>query len=490
MSSIRLVFPLVFALQIFVAVGLAGIIAYLSQMREARETATEILDLIGNGLDEQLFSFVSTPVSLTELLADEIRRHPEVRFDDLLSPKQIERLTRIIWVQSGLSRWVNLSLANAAGQSVRIDRKEYGKQMLKTSDIRSGGNVRWHLLDSRGQPNTPIEVQRISYDPRHEDYYLEATRRKQLILSPVHFSPLVRGAPVVTVAEPVYDARDRLRVVISSDIYLQGISSSLRGMRLPPYSAAFIFDRAGHLVASSKIETYDVNDADERPDRKLLGVLQSSEPLIRATGEHLRERLGSFAVSETLSFQYTSQKQHSYVYATRLFREFGLDWNLAVAIAEGGLIQNLLNGIRWTAGVSALLLALAIGIGLITAAWMIRPILTLRAVASALEHDQLDDRHLQVRQLEKDTRRRDEFGRLAETFMTMIKEVRTRHALLESQLEQLRVGIDADDARKQAMQITATEFFQDLKRKARQLRQRPERAGVESAAASCIELEP
>jgi nitrate/nitrite-specific signal transduction histidine kinase len=135
------------------------------------------------------------------------------------------------------------------------------------------------------------------------------------------------------------------------------------------------------------------------------------------------------------------------------------------------LIQNLVKGIQWTAWVSALLLALAIGIGLVTAAWMIRPILTLRSVAAALQREDLDDDHLRVRQLERDTRRRDEFGMLAQTFLSMIREVRSRHDLLESQLEQLRVGVDHNEAAKQVADIAGTEFFQSLKRKARTLRQ-------------------
>jgi HAMP domain-containing protein len=352
--------------------------------------------------------------------------------------------------------------------------------LIKTSDIRAGGDVNWRLLEKRHSNEKPIEIQKISYDPRRESHYVEATSQKKLIFTPVHFSPLVRNSPVVTVAEPVFDGRGRLRVVISSDIYLQGISAYLRGMRLPPYSVAFIFDRAGHLIASSTIEANGESQNDVQPARGLPSVLDSSDPVIRKTGRRLIEHIGGFAVGNAISFRYVSHKQHSYVYATHLFREFELDWNLAVVIAEDGLIQNLVKGIQWTAWISALLLALAIGIGLVTAAWMIRPILTLRSVAAALEREDLDDDHLQVRQLERDTRRRDEFGTLAQTFLSMIREVRARHDLLESQLEQLRVGVDHNEAAKQVADIAGTDFFRSLKDKARALRQKNPAADTKS----------
>ena len=142
-----------------------------------------------------------------------------------------------------------------------------------------------------------------------------------------------------------------------------------------------------------------------------------------------------------------------------------------MVIPETGLIDNLIQSIYSLAWVSLALLIVAIAVGLLTAAWMIHPILTMGAVASALERNELTEPPLPASQLQRDTRRRNEFGQLALVFLRMIDEIKARQNLLEAQLEQLRVDIDHEDTQAQVRQITSSEFFQSLKSKARLLRE-------------------
>lgn len=488
MISIRVVFPLIFALQIFVAVGLTGTIAYVSHMRDAQETATEILDLIGSTMDDQLYKFLSIPIDLTQIYADGLKSQSALRFDDLLNPTLVRKVVEGVWAQSQMSRWVNLTIANPAGQNLRYDRKEYGKQMVKVSDRGQGGSIYWYLSEQYGRGGEPLEVQRVAYDPRTQPYYKAAVDQGRLVISPIHFSPLLKGAaPVVTVAEPVYDAQQKLRVVVSSDIYLEGISRYLSDLSLPRSSVAFIFDPDGQLIASSRPDAEKIQVSAN--EGHLPSILESGDAAIRSTAGYLKQRFGSFDVPEAGSFQFISANQRNYVYAAHLFTEFGLNWKLAVVIAENGLIENLVDGIYSTAWVSLALLVLAIVIGLWTAAWMIRPIITLGTVASALEKDELDAQHLDIRRLETDARRRNEFGELARIFLRMVQEIRVRNDLLEAQLEQLRVNIDHGDTQSQIKQITESEFFADLKNKARKIRIERKLA-VEHSAPSFIEHEP
>jgi len=56
-------------------------------------------------------------------------------------------------------------------------------------------------------------------------------------------------------------------------------------------------------------------------------------------------------------------------------------------------------------------------------------------------------------------------------FLRMINEIKSRQSLLEAQLEQLRVEIDHEHTHAQVRQISSTEFFRNLKSKARRLRE-------------------
>jgi HAMP domain-containing protein len=70
--------------------------------------------------------------------------------------------------------------------------------------------------------------------------------------------------------------------------------------------------------------------------------------------------------------------------------------------------------------------------------------------------------------------RRDELGRLARVFQQMVREVRAREQRLKQEVQQLRIEIDETRTARQVSEITETDYFQDLQRKADRLRFRAE----------------
>ncbi len=469
MNSIRVLFPIIFALEIVVAVSLTAAIGYTSQMKEARETAAEFLVLIGGMIEDQLDRHLSAPTSLVRNYAKEAQKRPDLRFDDLLKPALVRNMIDSFQTQIHVSRGMNLDFANPAGQNLMLDRRGYSKPVVKLSDFGKGGVISWYPFDAFGHGKEPQEVQRVDYDPRKQPYYIAAVTERQPVVSSVYFSPLVKGEPVVTVAEPVYDGRGRLRVVVSSDIDLRLISIYLQGLRLPDGAVVFMFDSDGYFIASSLRQPAAPNG--QAASRTLPSILENQDPAIRSMAKYMRERFGSFYIPEPTQFQFDEGEVRHYAYATPLAEKFGLNWKFAVVIPETGLIDNLLQGIYSTAWVSLALLIVAIAVGLLTAAWMINPILTMGAVAAAVEKNEMTEPPLPASQLRRDTRRRNEFGKLAQVFLRMIEEIKVRQSLLEAQLEQLRVEIDHEHTHAQVRQISSTEFFRSLKSKARRLRE-------------------
>jgi two-component system cell cycle response regulator len=72
-------------------------------------------------------------------------------------------------------------------------------------------------------------------------------------------------------------------------------------------------------------------------------------------------------------------------------------------------------------------------------------------------------------------RRDDALGRLARVFRRMAREVIAREQALEHEVRQLRIEIDAGRAASQVAEITDSEYFQDLQRKAEELRSHGDR---------------
>ena len=67
--------------------------------------------------------------------------------------------------------------------------------------------------------------------------------------------------------------------------------------------------------------------------------------------------------------------------------------------------------------------------------------------------------------------RDDALGQLARVFQRMAREVAAREQALEREVRQLRIEIDARRAATQVAEITETDYFQDLQRKADELRE-------------------
>lgn len=68
--------------------------------------------------------------------------------------------------------------------------------------------------------------------------------------------------------------------------------------------------------------------------------------------------------------------------------------------------------------------------------------------------------------------RTDQLGQLARVFQSMAREVKLREQRLQMQVQQLKVEIDHARKAEQVAEITGTDYFQDLQKKAQSLRNR------------------
>jgi nitrate/nitrite-specific signal transduction histidine kinase len=66
--------------------------------------------------------------------------------------------------------------------------------------------------------------------------------------------------------------------------------------------------------------------------------------------------------------------------------------------------------------------------------------------------------------------RQDELGQLARVFQSMTTQIQQREQKLKQQVEELKIEIDQTRRVQQVSQITQTEYFQELKKKAKKMR--------------------
>ena len=104
--------------------------------------------------------------------------------------------------------------------------------------------------------------------------------------------------------------------------------------------------------------------------------------------------------------------------------------------------------------------------------YVIKPLSVLSGLARKISDDENFSSDLEGNALQAVTARRDELGNLAQVFKQMASDVYTRTGVLKQQVQQLMIRIDQIRRKEQVSEVTGTEFFNDLQKRARELRQR------------------
>jgi HAMP domain-containing protein len=124
--------------------------------------------------------------------------------------------------------------------------------------------------------------------------------------------------------------------------------------------------------------------------------------------------------------------------------------------------RNLLVGLS----VAALVLLVGLTSSVLLARRVTEPVTALTDAAAAVEAGAFDPQ-----ELTPVAERKDELGRLARLFQRMAHEVQAREEQLRQQLQRLRIEIDESKRKQQVEEITDSDYFRKLRKKAEDLRQ-------------------
>ncbi|MDB9496397.1 HAMP domain-containing protein [Spirulina major CS-329] len=106
-----------------------------------------------------------------------------------------------------------------------------------------------------------------------------------------------------------------------------------------------------------------------------------------------------------------------------------------------------------------------------------KPIIALTDVSNAIGEGHYDQ---DLKQFSR-ARFPDEIGRLAVVFELMVSKVRKREEKLKEQVAELKIEIDEVKRNKQVKEIVDSDFFQDLQKKAQEIRSRRRSSAAQAA---------
>jgi nitrate/nitrite-specific signal transduction histidine kinase len=101
---------------------------------------------------------------------------------------------------------------------------------------------------------------------------------------------------------------------------------------------------------------------------------------------------------------------------------------------------------------------------------VVRPVEQMAQLAQRISADTLSPQAPELEKVQAIAQRQDELGHTASVFQKMAREVYVREQKLKQEVQRLHIQIDEQKRTQQVKQITETDYFQDLQKKVKQLR--------------------
>jgi hypothetical protein len=170
----------------------------------------------------------------------------------------------------------------------------------------------------------------MASDIREDPAFLGALKRREAVISGLHLSHWRSDAQVVSVYEPVYDRKEKYRLMVMADMDVRTIAINLQGLQVPTGTSLFLFDGGGRLLASSLRQTDEETGVS---DPAVFPVLSKNQaPSIQAANLALAGQKGGYVVNEEKTLRIKQGDELYYVYVSPVVRGSGQDWSFAIVI--------------------------------------------------------------------------------------------------------------------------------------------------------------
>ena len=464
---LRAVLIVPFVLQIILVVGLTGYLSYLNGQDAIRDLVGQLEQQVGDRVVQKLEDYLKMPQLVTQINADAVRsgflnlediptleRHFQSQFwqfndlQDSLRYGEEHQFQPSACPAPPPSKLTYIALASETGNYLDLGYNPSGNLETTVLDRRRDNITRIWQVNPWGRRKDFLDTV-PDYNPRDRPWYQRAAQTGTAVwVDPYLLLPY--NDWIISVDRPLYSQQGDLIGVADATLSLSGVSEFLRRLKVGKTGQVFILQPNGkkpdgaiakdakgepiaQLIGSSK------NESLCQPDSQDLNVLQSQDPLTRATALHLQKIFGNFSnISSTDSRQIPDLWVGSNRRFVRIFpfpgelrSEFqGLNWLVVVVVPQEDFMAQINENTQNTALLCLLALGVAIAIGTSINRWITRSIRQLSRAAEALAQGDWDRQVL--------IHTPDELGTLSDAFNHMRQELKQSHY----QLEQYSQGLE------------------------------------------------
>ncbi len=375
---LQVVLILPFVLQTLITVGLIGYFSFRNGQQTVDDLSSQLRRGITNRIEEKLKTYTEIPHTINRLNAISFTK----KSIDVENAKGEEQL----WQQSIMFPPASVIYCGSQknGAIFGIGRfKGENSLRLWMSNAATDFVPHFYSLDSQGRAENFLGMENKQYDARLRPWYKGAVSAGQSTWSPI-YADFVTGLPTITASMPIYSSTNQsLLGICATDFFLpQEMNRFLQSLEIGKSGTAFIMERSGLLVSASINQP--TSESQLRSGQRF-STIASKNSTVQSTAKYLRDRFGSFdriQSSQLLHFKMEGKQQFVQVLPFRDLR--GLDWLIVTVLPEADFMGRIQSNTYLTIVFCIAALAVGVGINILTARWITRPLVRLSRSAKAL----------------------------------------------------------------------------------------------------------
>ncbi|MEO1401267.1 MAG: ATP-binding protein [Cyanobacteria bacterium J06635_1] len=427
---LRWVLVVPFVLQTFVAVGLTG---YFS-LRNGQKAVNQVTGQLRSEVTIRIQQHLDSYLAMTEMVNQGTLDVIQLELADL---QDFSAVQRVFWQQVQSFEVANtIQFGSQQGEYIGAGRLQDGTLTIKVADRTTQNAFHTYVADPQGRRATQLSA-KPDYDPRVRPWYQRAAETGQTTWSPTYlmFSHRQLG---LTLAEPVYDRAGQLLGVLGTDILLTEVSEFLRGVKIGHSGQVFILERSGEIVAASTLpEPFLVNS--DTQDLERVEATNSDEVGVQRAAQELFDQLGDLhQIANPKQLEFKIEGERQFLQVTPFQDGRGIDWLIVVMVPEADFMAQINANTRTTIWLCCGALAGAIGLGILTARWITRPILDLNQASQAISQS---TKHYSDLAEPVNAKGIHELENLAQAFNQMTQQVKASMTELEKNNEALETRV-------------------------------------------------
>ncbi|GAB4198397.1 MAG: hypothetical protein Fur006_48090 [Coleofasciculaceae cyanobacterium] len=411
--SIRTTLIVPFVLQIAVAVGLVAWFSFRSGQQSVNDVASQLRREVSNRIGQNLENYLKTPYLIHQINQDAL----ELKQIDL---QNFSRLERHFWKQIHHFPAIGfIGYASDRGEMLGMERLDNGLIEINLMQNSSPTNLGIYTTDRQGNR---VNLRKVipNFVNRKRPWYQKAVQSGKATWSDIF---IYQGTPrpAISAVMPVYDKSGQIQGVLFNDFLLSLIGDFLKTLKIGKSGQTFIIERSGMLVASSTekpffIKNKEANELQQIPQR--LSAVESRDPVVRSTTQYLLSRFQNFKQIQTeQQLDFTVKNQRYFAQVSPFQDRYGLDWLIVVVVPESDFMGQIEANTRRTVLLCLAALIAAIGVGILTARWITRPILQIAKAAEDIANGNLNQHVDQSNSI-------IELKKLAKTFNSMAGQLK------------------------------------------------------------------